>query len=133
MSSTTPSNMEGPSTPKHPRASSIQHDAVVGRTPSFPTPHYVSSTNINDAKTNLKAILATRVSYNDPNIVNVLVKPDQVSNKLVKTIEDHILGYQVTKDFLDAVDGQTVQLESEMYSPLVRRNGYLCSQYSCFE
>jgi len=133
MSSTTPSNVEGPSTPKHPRVLSIQHDAVVGRTPSFPTPHYVSSTNINDAKTNLKAILATRVSYNDPNIVNVLVKPDQVSNKLVKTIEDHILGYQVTKDFLDAVDGQTVQFESEMYSPLVRRSGCLCSQYSCFE
>jgi len=130
MSSTTPSNVEGPSTPKHPRVSSIQHDAVVGRTPSFPTPHYVSSTNIDDAKTNLKAILATRVSYNDPNIVNVLVKPDQVSDELVKTIRDHILGHQGTKDFLGAVSGQTVRLESEMYKPLVRRSHYPCSQYS---
>ena len=130
MSSTTPSNMEGPSTPKHPRVSSIQHAANVGRTPSFPTPHYVSSTNINDAKTNLKAILATRVSYNDPKIVDVLVKPDQVSDELVKTIRTHILGHQVTKDFLDAVSGQTVRLESEMYKPLVRRSGYPCSPYS---
>jgi len=93
-------------------------------------PHYVSSTNINDAKTNLKAILATRVSYNDPNIVDALVKPDQVSDELVKTIKDHILAHQVTKDFLGAVSGQTVRLESEMYKPLVRRSGYPCSQYS---
>jgi len=133
MSSTTPSNVEGPSTPKHPRVSSIQHDANVGRTPSFPTPHYVSSTNINDAKTNLKAILATRVSYNDPNIVDVLVKPDQVSDKLVKTIKDQILREKATKNFLNAVRRQTVQLESEMYKPLVCRSGYLCSQYSRFE
>ena len=66
----------------------------------------------------------------DPKIVDVLVKPNQVSDELVKTIRDHILGHQVTKDFLNAVRGQTVRLESEMYKPLVRRSGYPCSQYS---
>jgi len=66
-------------TPKHPRLTCIQHDSDIGRTPSYPMSHYSSSTNMGDAKANLKTILATRVSFNDPNIVNVLVKLDEAS------------------------------------------------------
>jgi len=118
--------MEGPSTPKHPRLTSIQHESDLGRTPSHPTSHYTSTTNINDAKSNLKTILATRVSFNDPNIVDVLVKPDEVSDDLVKNIKDYISKDQEIMDFLTAVHSQTVQFESEMYNPLVRRNRYPC-------
>ena len=133
ISSTTPSNMEGPSTPKHPRLTSIQHDMVVGRTPSYPTSHYTSSTNICDAKANLKTILATRVSFNDKNIVGVLIKPDEVSDDLVKNIKNSISKNQDITDFLTAVRQQTVQFESEMYKPLVCRGCYPCFEYSCFE
>ena len=108
MSYNTPSNMEGPSTPNHPCVLSIQHNSDLGRTSSYPTPHYCSSTDITDAKTNLKAILATRFSFNDPNIVDVLIKPDEVSDNLVKTIKDRILEVQVIKDFLKAVRSQTI-------------------------
>jgi len=55
--------------PKHARILTIQHDSMHGCTPRQPTCHYQSSTNITRAKVDLKAIL-TRVSYNDPNIVN---------------------------------------------------------------
>jgi len=83
--------MEGPHTPKNPRLTSIQLDSELGRTPSYPTTHYTSSTNIADAKTNLKTTLATRVSFNDPNIVDVLIKPDEVGDDFVKNIKDDIL------------------------------------------
>jgi hypothetical protein len=125
--------MEGPSTPKHARVISLQHDSDLGRTPSYPTSHYSSSTNINDAKTNLKTILATRVSFNDPNIVDVLIKPDEVSDEFVKTVKDYILEDQVIVDFLTAVRAQTVQLERDMYKPLVGHHYYSCFEYSCLE
>jgi hypothetical protein len=80
--------MEPPTTPKHPRVTSIQHDSDLGRTPSHPSSYYSSSTNIDDAKANLKTILATRVSFNDPNIVDVLVKPDEASADIVKDLQD---------------------------------------------
>jgi hypothetical protein len=130
ISPTTPSNMEGPSTPKHPRLTSIQHDSDLRRTPSYSTSHYSSSTNFSDAKANLKTILATRVSFNDPNIVDVLIKPDEVDDRSVQSMKDYILNDQVIMDFLTAVRYQTVQLESDMYKPLVRRHCYLCFQYS---
>ena len=133
MSSTTPSNMEAPTTPKHPPLTSLQHDSDVGRTPSRPTSHYSSSTNIADAKANLKTILATRVSFNDPNIVDVLIKPNEVSDDFVKNVKDHISKDEVIMDFLAAVRSKAVQSESEMYNPLVGRDCYPCFAYSCFK
>ena len=127
----TPSNMEPPTTPKHPRVTSIQHESDVGRTPSHPTSHYTSSTNIDDAKANLKTILATRVSFNDPNIVDVLVKPDAVSDDIVKALQDYISKHQVITEFLTDVSHKAIPLESMMYKPLVRRNYCLCIEYSC--
>jgi hypothetical protein len=125
--------MEGSSTPKHPRVTSIQHDSDLRRTPSYSTSHYSSSTNISDAKDNLKTILATRVSFNDPNIVDVLIKPDEVSDHFVKTVKDYILEDQVIVDFLTAVRSQTVQLERDMYKSLVGHHYYPCFEHSCFE
>ena len=118
--------MEPPTTPKHPRVTSIQHDSDVGRTPSYPSSHYSSSTKIGDAKTNLKTILATRVSFNDPNIVDVLVKPDEVSADIVRALQDYISKHQVITRFLDEVTREVIPLESHMYKPLVRLN---CCQY----
>ena len=120
--------MEPPTTPKHPRVTSIQHDSDVGRTPSYPTSHYTSSTNTNDAKTNLKTILATRVSCNDPNIVDVLVKPVEVSADIVKALQDYISKHQVITRFLDDVTQEVIPYESDMYKPLVRRNCSLASR-----
>jgi len=125
--------MEGPTTPKHPRVTSIQHDSDLGRTPSQPTSHYSSSTNITEAKANLKSILASRVSFNDPKIVDVLVKPDKVSDQFVQTVNDYISKDKGIMDFLTAVRNQTVQFERDMYKPLVRRNCYSYFTYSCFE
>ena len=71
--------MGEPSTSKYPLTTSIQHHSDLGRTPSYLASHY-SSTNISDAKANLKTILATRVSFNDPNIIDVLIKPDEASD-----------------------------------------------------
>ena len=123
--------MEPPTTPKHPRVTSIQHDSDVGRTPSYPSSHFTSSTKIGDAKTNLKTILATRVSFNDPNIVDVLIKPDEVSADIVKALQDDISKHQVITQFLADVTREVIPLESHMYTPLVRRNCCLCFAYSC--
>jgi hypothetical protein len=112
--------MEKPTTPKHPRVTSIQHDSDLGRTPSWPTSHYSSSTKITEAKANLKTILATRVSFNDPKIIDVLINPDKVGNKFVETMRGLILKDQVIEKFLADVHHQRVQLESDMYKPLVR-------------
>ena len=112
--------MEGPSTPKHQRVTSIQLESDLGRTPSYPTSHYTSSTNIADAKANLKTILATRVSFNDPNIVDVLVKPDEVSGPLVNALRARIMENKEIKGFLTGVRQGEIKLESEMYEPLVR-------------
>ena len=125
--------MDGPSTPKHQRVSSIQRESDLGRTPSYPTSHYTSSTKIADAKANLKTILATRVSFKDPNIVDVLVKPNEVSGPLVKALRAQIMANKATKDFLSGVRQQEIKLESEMYKPLVRRNSRLSFEYSRFE
>jgi hypothetical protein len=116
--------MEQPTTPKHPRVTSIQHDSDLGRTPSQPTSHYSSSTKITDAKANLKTILATRVSFNDQKIVDVLINPDKVDHKFVKTTRGLIMKDQVIRKFLADVRHQRVQLESDMYKPLVCRNWY---------
>jgi hypothetical protein len=114
--------MERPTTPQHRRVTSIQHDSNSRRTPSLPSSaHYCSSTKITDAKANLKTVLATRVSYKDPNIVDVLIKPDKVSNKLVETVKTAISGSTVISEFLGAVRDQQVKFERDMYTPLVRR------------
>ena len=105
----------------------------MGRTPSYQTAHYTSSTNIADAKANLKTVLATRVSFNDPNIVDVLVKPDEVSGPLVKALQAHIMENEVIKGFLTGVRQKKIKLESEMYEPLVRRNTRLWFEHSWFE
>ena len=115
------SNMEEPTTPKHQRVTHLQLDSTFGRTPSQPTSHYCSSTNITEAKTNLKTVLAPRVSYHDPNIVDVLIKPNEISDKFVETVKKSILKDQVIVDFLAAVRDETVALEIHMYRPLVRR------------
>ena len=58
--------------------------------PSHPTSHYFSSTNIGDNKAKLDSILAAHVSFSDPNIVDVLVKPDEVSADIVEALQDNI-------------------------------------------
>ena len=127
------SNMDGPSTPKHQRVSLLQLESDMGRTPSYPTSHYTSSTNITDAKSNLKTIIATRVSFNDPNIVDVLVKPNEVRGILVKALRAHIMEKEVIVNFLTQVREKKIKLESHMYKPLVRGNHRLCFEYSSFE
>ena len=122
-------NMEPSTVPKHPRATSIQHDSDVGRTPSYPSSHYTSSTKIGDANANLKTILATRVSFNDPNIVDVLVKPDEVSADIVKALQDYISKHKLITRFLDDVAREVIPLESHMYTPLVRRDCCLCFEF----
>jgi len=101
-----------------------------GRTPSQPTSRYQSSTNITEAKANLKAILATRVSHNDPNLVDVLIKPNEVSDQFVETVMKGIQKDRVVMDFLAAVRDRTVNLESQMYKPLVRGTCSPHSEYS---
>ena len=125
--------MDGPSTPKNPRIISIQHESDVGRTPSYSTSHYTSSTKITDAKANLKIILANRVSFNDRNIVDALIKPAKVSDPLVKALRDHIMDNAVIKDFRAQLRHKEIDLEREMYEPLVRGNYRLCFECSCLE
>ena len=60
-------------------------------------------------------ILATRLSFNDPNIVDVLIKPDGVSDGFAKNVNDHISKDQVIMHFLTAVHSKTVEFESKMY------------------
>ena len=124
--------MGEPSTPRHPRVTSIQHDSKLGRTPSYPASFYPSSANTSDTR-NLKTILATRVSFNDPNIVDVLIKPDEVSDRFVRTMKDHISNNQVIMDFLTNARRQAFQSDSDMYKPLVGRNCYPFFEYSRFE
>ena len=114
--------METPTTPKNPRITSIQHDSDVGRTPSYPSSHYASSTKIGDAKANLKTILANRVSFNDPNIIDVVVKPDEFSDDLVEALQDDILKDEVMMEFLTDVRCKAIEFESDMREPLVRQN-----------
>ena len=129
-----PSNMEAPTTPKHPRVTSIQHESDVGRrTPSYPSSHYSSSTKIGDAKANLKTILATRVSFNDPNIVDVLVKPDEVSTDIVKALQDYISKDEVITNFLTDVGREVIAFERHMCKPLVCRNCCLRFEFLCLE
>ena len=115
----TPSNM-----PKHPRVTSIQHHfpSGVGRAPSYATSHYSPSTSINDIESNLKAIIATGVSFNDPNIINVVVKPDEFSDDLVEALQDNILKDEVMMEFLTDVRCKAIEFESDMREPLVRQN-----------
>jgi hypothetical protein len=117
-----PSNIEGPTT-----------HSDLGRIPSQPTTQYSSSTIITEAKENIKTILATCVSFNNPNIVNVLIKPDEVNDHSVKTMEYYISKDQVIMDSLNDVHYQTVQLERDMYEPLVRRNCYSYFKDSRFD
>ena len=102
----------------------------MGRAPSYPTSHYSESTNIGDAKADLKTILATRVFFNDPNIVDVLVKPDEVGANIVKALQDDLLKNEVIMDFLTDVRHNAIEFEIDMYEPLVRRNCHLCFEYS---
>jgi hypothetical protein len=125
--------MDEPSTPKHQRVSSIQLESDMRRTPSYQTSHYTSSTNIADAKANLKSILAARVSFNDRNIVDVLVKPNEVSGALVKALRAQITENQMIQGFLTSVLEKKVGFEKDMYEPLVRGTYRLCFEYSCFE
>ena len=125
--------MDEPSTPKHQRVASIQLESDMRRTPSYQTSHYTSSTNITDAKANLKSILATRVSFNDRNIVNALVKPNEVSGALVKALRAQITENEVIQGFLTSVLEKKVGSEKDMYEPLVRETYRLCFEYSYFE
>ena len=125
--------MESPTTRRHPRITSILHDFDLGRTPSYPTSHYSSSTNVDDTKTNLKTILATRVSFNDPNIVDVLVKPDEVGAHIVKALRDNMSKNEVVMEFLTDVRHKASEFEIDMYEPLVRRNCCFCFEYSRIE
>ena len=125
--------MAEPTTPQHQRVTSLQLDSNVGRTPSQPTSHYSSSTRISDAKANLKTILATRISYNDPNIVDILIKPNKVDNEFVQTLMGCITTDPVITRFLDAVRDQTVSLENQMYKPLVRGARYPYCSHSYLE
>ena len=112
--------MGEPSTPKIPRLTSIQYDSDLGRTPSYLASYYSSSTNTSDAKANLKTILTTRVSFNDPNIksIDVLIKPDEVSDHFVKTIKDYTSKDQIILAFLTHVRRQAL-FDIDMYKPLV--------------
>jgi hypothetical protein len=110
--------MEGTTTPNPPSLTSINTTPIF----SYPTSYYSSSTNIDDAKSNLKTILATRVSFNDPNIVDVLIKPDEVSDQFVNTMKDLISNDPVIMAFLTDVRHRDVEFEVDMYKPLVRRN-----------
>ena len=105
----------------------------MGRTPSYPSSHYSSSTNVDDAKSNLKTILATRVTFNDPNIVDVLVKPDEVGAHIVKALRDNMLKNEVIIEFLTDVRHKAIEFEIDMYEPLVRRNRCFCFEYSRIE
>ena len=125
--------MEAATTPKHPRLTSIQHDSDLGRTSSYPSSHHSSSTNITDSQANLETIIATRVAFNDRNIVDVLIKPDEVSDDFVKNVKDHMSKDKVIMAFLSAVRHKTVQYESDMYKPLVGRDCYPYLEYSCFK
>ena len=127
ISSTTPSNTGAP-TPKHPPFTTI-HDSDLGRAPSYPPFYDSSSTNISDAKSNLKTILANRVSFNDPNIVDVLIKPDEVNDHFVKYMKHYISKDEAIMGFLTHLRCQAV-LESEMHEPLVGRNYYPYFEYS---
>ena len=61
------------------------------------------------------------MSYNDPNIVNVLIRPDEINDRCVQTVKEAILKDQIIVEFLTAVRDETVELETHMYTPLVRR------------
>ena len=103
--------MDGPTTPKHQRVSSIQNESDLGRTPSYLTSHYASSTKVVDAKANLKTILATRVSFNDQHIVDALVKPNEVNGPLVKALRAHIMEDKVIEGFLTNVREKNIGAE----------------------
>jgi hypothetical protein len=114
--------MERSIAPQHRRVTSIQHYSNSRRTPSLPSSaHYCSSTKIADAKANLKTVLAIRASYKDPNVVDILIKPNKISKKFVETVKKAILGNQDISEFLGAVRDQKVMFERDMYMPLVRQ------------
>jgi hypothetical protein len=71
--------MEGLTTPEHPRLTSIQHDSDLDRTSSDSASYYSFTTSTSDSKSNPKTILSPRVSFNDPNIVDVLMKLATIS------------------------------------------------------
>ena len=125
--------MEPPTTPEHPPLTTIHHDSDLGHTPSNPSFDCSSSTNISDPRSDLKTILANRVSFNDPNIVDVLIKPDEVNDHFVKSMKDYISKDKYIMDFLTHLRCQAVLLESEMHEPLVGRNCYPYFKYSRFE
>lgn len=109
------------------------HDSDLGRAFSYTTSYYSSSTNISDSKSTLKTIIPTRVSFNDPDIVDLLIKPDGVGDHFVKSMKDYISKDRVIMDFLTQVRPQAFQFESEMYKPLVSQDCYPYFEYSCFE
>ena len=63
----------------------------------------------------------------------MLVKPDEVSGPLVKALQDDILKNQAIMNFLDKVRDKEIDLEKDMYKPLVCGNRPLSFEYSCFE
>ena len=125
--------MGEPSTPKSPPLISIQYDSDLGRTPSHLASYYSSSTNISNVKANLKTILATLVSFNDRNIIDVLIKPDEISDHFVKTMKDYTSNDQVILAFLTHVRRQAFDFDGDMDKPLVGRNCYPYFEYSCLE
>ena len=124
--------MEGPTTPKCPCVIPILHDFDLGRTPSYPTSHYSSSTHIDDAKADLRTILTTHVSFN-PNIVDMLVKPDEGGTHIVGALQDNMLTNEVIMDFFTDAHHKALVFEIDMYEPAVRRNCCPCFEYSRIE
>jgi len=80
-----------------------------------------------------RTILANRVSYNDTKIVDVLVKPAEISDEFVQTVREYIDKNQEFKDFLMSSATRVFAREVDMYAPLVRRTCLSDFEYSYSE
>jgi hypothetical protein len=114
--STNPFNMAEPTTPKNSRVSFLES---LGRIPSHPTSHFSSSTTVVEARENLVASLTSRMTFNDPKVVDVLVQPHKVDNVFVDKVVDNIAQHQGFTDFFSSLRERNISRESEMYKPLV--------------
>jgi hypothetical protein len=110
--------MEQPTTPEHSRVKSIQLESV-GRTPSHSTSHFDSSTTVAEARENLVASLTSRMTFNDEDVVDVLIKPYRVDDGFVDKVVGGITQRRDFTTFLSILQKQDVERESEMYKPLV--------------
>lgn len=114
-----PPDMAEPTTPKPSRVTSIQLESNIGCTPSHPTSHFDSSTTIVEARENLVASLTSRMTFNDPNVIDVLIKPFKVNDNYVKKVVGNISKHKEFMKFFSSLRKQSISRESEMYKPLV--------------